>query len=69
MSNRERREPRILTRAEREAREAFRADEAKKALTDYEKAQQEFHLNRERLKAERLAREAEAIRQASALVR
>jgi hypothetical protein len=60
---------RVTTRAEREAREAFRANEAKKALTDYEKAQKEFHLNRERLKAERLGREAEAIRQLSAKVR
>jgi hypothetical protein len=68
MNNRERREPRRLTRTEREAREAFRADEAKKALTGYEKRSRNF-LNRERLKAERLAREAEAIRQASALVR
>nr|WP_084788780.1 hypothetical protein [Bradyrhizobium sp. Cp5.3] len=32
---------------------------AEKATTDYEKAQQAFHANRERLKAERLAREAE----------
>ncbi|WP_074119091.1 hypothetical protein [Bradyrhizobium sp. AS23.2] len=30
-----------------------------KTTTDYEKAQQAFHANRERLKAERLAREAE----------
>jgi hypothetical protein len=42
-------ERRVTTRAEREARQAFRADEAKKALTDYEKAQKEFHLSRERL--------------------
>ncbi|WP_347339012.1 hypothetical protein [Bradyrhizobium daqingense] len=32
---------------------------AKKPPTDYEQAQQTFHANRERLKAERLAREAE----------
>jgi hypothetical protein len=30
-----------------------------KPVTDYEKAEQAFHANRERLKAERLAREAE----------
>ncbi|GGI31694.1 hypothetical protein GCM10010987_65690 [Bradyrhizobium guangdongense] len=30
-----------------------------KVATDYEKAQQAFHANRERLKAERLAREVE----------
>jgi hypothetical protein len=59
-------ERRVTTRAEREARQAFRADEAKKGLTDYEKAQKEFHLNRERLKAERLAREAEARNKPSA---
>ncbi|MBX4309159.1 hypothetical protein K4G96_26490 [Mycobacterium tuberculosis] len=29
-----------------------------KVVTDYEKAQQAFHANRERLKAERLARDA-----------
>ncbi|SFP91303.1 hypothetical protein SAMN05216330_11210 [Bradyrhizobium sp. Ghvi] len=29
-----------------------------KVATDYEKAQQAFHANRERLKAERLARDA-----------
>jgi hypothetical protein len=62
-------ERRVTTRAEREARQAFRADEAKKALTDYEKAQKEFHLSRERLKAERLAREAEAIPRPSPKVR
>ncbi|WP_316397929.1 hypothetical protein [Bradyrhizobium sp. 33ap4] len=48
------------TGAEREAREVFRQAEAKEALTDYAKAQKAFHENRERLKAERLAREAEA---------
>ncbi|MEY9178993.1 hypothetical protein ABIG06_000699 [Bradyrhizobium sp. USDA 326] len=32
---------------------------ATKPATDYEKAEQAFHENRERLKAERLAREAE----------
>ncbi|WP_314945461.1 hypothetical protein [Bradyrhizobium cosmicum] len=34
-----------------------------KTATDYEKTQQAFHTNRERLKAERLAREAEQRRQ------
>ncbi|MCA6104528.1 MULTISPECIES: hypothetical protein [Bradyrhizobium] len=48
------------TGAEREARKVFRQAEAKEALTDYAKAQKAFHENRERLKAERLAREAEA---------
>lgn len=46
------------TPAEREARKVFAAEEAKKALSEYEKAQLDFHANRERLKAERLAREA-----------
>jgi hypothetical protein len=49
---------RETTPAEREARKAFRLDEAKKAMTDYEAAQKTFHANRERLKRERLAREA-----------
>ena len=53
---------RETTSAEREARKAFREVEVKKALTDYEEAQKPFHENRERLKAERLAREAEASR-------
>ena len=58
MTDRQRLEPKILTRAEREARKAFAAQEAEKALSEYEKAQRAFHANRERLKAERLAREA-----------
>ena len=49
-----------LTPAQREARRIFAAAEAKKALSEHEKAQKAFHENRERLKAERLAREAEA---------
>lgn len=32
---------------------------AKKVTAEYEKAEQAFHANRERVKAERLAREAE----------
>jgi hypothetical protein len=50
----------MLTRAERQARKAFRDVEAKKAMTDHEKAQKAFNENRERLKAERLAREGNA---------
>lgn len=45
------------TRALREANKAFKKREPKKTMTDYAKAQQSFHQNRERLKAERLARE------------
>jgi DNA-directed RNA polymerase alpha subunit len=38
-------------------RKALRGREAKEAITDHEEAQQAFHENRERLRAERLARE------------
>jgi hypothetical protein len=48
----------VTTPAEREARKAFREVETEAAMTDHEKAQKAFHENRERLKAERLAREA-----------
>jgi len=48
----------VTTAAEREARKAFRQVEADSAMTDHQKAQKAFHENRERLKAERLAREA-----------
>lgn len=44
------------SRALCEAHKLFKPDESKK-LTDYEMAQQSFHANRERLKAERLARD------------
>jgi DNA-directed RNA polymerase alpha subunit len=37
-------------------RKEIRRREAKEAITDHEKAQQAFHGNRERLRAERLAR-------------
>ena len=53
-------EPKRRTRDEREARKVFAAQEAEKALSAYEAAQRAFHANRERLKAERLAREAAA---------
>ena len=61
----QRHEPKKLTQAEREARKAFAAQEAEKALSEYEKAQRSFHANRERLKAERLAREAAASKTSS----
>ena len=51
-------ERKVTTPAEREARKAFRQVEAAKAMTDHEKAQKTFNDNRERLKAERLTREA-----------
>ena len=60
MINREQAEPRTLTQAEREARKVFMAQEAEKALNEYEASQKALHTNRERLRAERLAREAAA---------
>jgi hypothetical protein len=47
-----------ITKAERDARKAFRQVDAEKAMTEHEIVQKAFHANRERLKAERLAREA-----------
>jgi hypothetical protein len=43
-----------------EANKLFRPLETGKATTDYDKAQQSFHENRERLKAERVAREVKS---------
>jgi hypothetical protein len=48
----------ILTPAVRKAHKVFREIEREAALTDYAKAEKALHENRERLKAERLAREA-----------
>lgn len=48
------------TRRLREANNAFKAVDNAKPMTDYEKTEQSFQENRERLKAERLAREAGA---------
>jgi hypothetical protein len=50
-----------MTSAEREARKVFRQVDAEKAVTEHETAQKAFSNNRERLKAERLAREASGI--------
>ncbi len=55
----ERRSP--ITKAEREARKAFRQVDASVAMTEHQTAQKAFNANRERLKAERLAREAAEI--------
>jgi hypothetical protein len=52
-------ERKIMSSAEREARKFFREAEAAKALTEHERTQKAFQENRERLKALRLAREAE----------
>jgi hypothetical protein len=54
--------PRPITKAVRDARKAFRQVDAEKAMTEYERAQKAFSNNRERLKAERLAREAAELR-------
>jgi hypothetical protein len=48
----------LISKEEREARKAFRQVEAEMAMTDHESAQKAFNENRERLKAERPAREA-----------
>jgi hypothetical protein len=52
-------ERKIITPAEREARKLFRQVDAAKAMTEHERAQKAFNENRERLKALRMAREAE----------
>jgi hypothetical protein len=49
-----------ITKAEREALKAFRQVDAKTAMSEQEIAQAAFSKNRERLRAERLAREAAA---------
>jgi hypothetical protein len=45
-------------RAKREANKAFKPAQTHKPINDYAKDQNSFNENRERLKAERLAREA-----------
>ena len=45
-------------RAKREANKAFKPAKTQKPMNDYAKDQNSFNENRERLKAERLAREA-----------
>jgi hypothetical protein len=56
-------ERKIISPAEREARKAFKEVDAAKALTEHESEQKAFHDNRERLKALRLARQAEPPRE------
>jgi hypothetical protein len=48
----------------RKARDAERRAAAEQAMQDHEAAQKAFHENRERLRTERLAREARAAKQA-----
>jgi hypothetical protein len=52
--------PKQISSAEREARKAFREVGAKTTMSEREIAETAFSKNRERLKAERLAREAAA---------
>ena len=47
-----------MTRDERKAKDAERRRDAEQAMHEHQLAQHAFHKNRERLKAERLAREA-----------
>jgi hypothetical protein len=50
--------PKQITKAEREAQKAFRQVGAQVAMSEHALAQKAFAKNHERLKAERLAREA-----------
>lgn len=50
-----------LSKAERAAQREFRQIDAEKAISEHQKAQRAFRKNYERLKAERLAREAAAV--------
>ncbi|MGJ4928520.1 hypothetical protein ACQR1I_14660 [Bradyrhizobium sp. HKCCYLS2038] len=52
------RPPRVLTPEERKARDAVRKADAEQAMREHEEAQRAFYKNRERLRAERLARES-----------
>jgi hypothetical protein len=49
---------RLLNSEQKKARDAARRADAEQAMLEHAEAQKAFHLNRERLKAERLAREA-----------
>ncbi len=59
LDNTEERSPRVLTPEQRKARDATRKADAEKAMRDHEAAQKAFYANRERLRAERLAREGQ----------
>ncbi|GLR89287.1 hypothetical protein [Bradyrhizobium iriomotense] len=52
------RPPRILTPDERKARDEARRVDAEQAMREHEAAQKALYSNMERLRAERLAREA-----------
>jgi DNA-directed RNA polymerase alpha subunit len=49
--------PKPITKADREARKAFRQVDATKAVAEHEQAQRAFNENRERLRTERIVRE------------
>jgi len=51
------RPPKTLTPEERKARDAVRRADAEQAMREHEAAQKAFYENRERLRAQRLARE------------
>ena len=53
------RPPKTLTTEERKARDAARRADAEQAMREHDAAQKAFYENRERLRALRLAREAE----------
>ena len=53
-------ERKVPTAALRKARNAFKEADVNVAMAEYERTQKAFHANHERLKAERLARDAEA---------
>ena len=52
----------IMTSAAREANKVFKTPEAKRAITEDEKVRKAFQNSRERLKAERLARDKDSAR-------
>jgi hypothetical protein len=52
--------PKTLTSEERKERDRQRKADAELAMKEHQEAQRAFYTNRERLKAERLAREAAA---------
>jgi hypothetical protein len=51
-----------LTPEQRQARDALRRIEAEKAMRDHEAAQKALYANKERLRAERIAREAAGLK-------
>ena len=50
-----------ISKEERQARKVFREVEAQTAMADHETAKQAFSTNHQRLRAERMTREAEAV--------